>query len=277
MQACVLCSKCTKLHACPTSDIAPNTTKATFRCSSKTFWLVSLGRSYSRHCQDKQGAWQIPFPQVARSDAGAEESHLPQILTRTEVCIKPPPSGRLRQRGAHQEQNNRWRKGGEKRRDQRERQREAAAAYHPPPEPPMPSGRTPPGEAAPSTAPAMRTSPSANPAPSPSPLPALQDCSSVPANSSTELGWGREWELGSGSVSGHRGEWKRKDTREHCAGLCRAGAASSSRLGWRQLCPRPPSPAFHGVTSSHTDRPDGIPFPLALFCSPNAHKSRNYV
>ena len=94
---------------------------------------------------------------------------------------------------------------------------------------------------------------------------------------STELGWGREWELGSGSVSGHRGEWKRKDTREHCAGLCRAGAASSSRLGWRQLCPRPPSPAFHGVTSSHTDRPDGIPFPLALFCSPNAHKSRNYV
>jgi len=36
---------------------------------------------------------------------------------------------------------------------------------------------------------------------------------------STELGWGREWELGSGSVSGHRVEWKRKDTRGHCAGL----------------------------------------------------------
>ena len=69
---------------------------------------------------------------------------------------------------------------------------------------------------------------------------------------STELGWGREWELGSGSVSGHRGEWKRKDTREHCAGLCRAGAASSSRLGWRQLClrlcTRPLSPTFYGVT-----------------------------
>jgi hypothetical protein len=154
--------------------------------------------------------------------------------------------GRLRQTGSEASIWSTAIDGGnyEKRRGQRERERDAAAAYHPPPEQQTP----PPGEAAPSTAPAMRASPSEDLAPSPSPcvLPPGSHSSAPPPSTleAAELGWGREWELESGSVrlGAWEDEWGGGRRQEGTMlGTAEPGRASSSGL---EAALRPPTPCF---------------------------------